>query len=207
MLFVVRIVFGGLFFYTFYHGFFQSGPLEGVEVAMLMFLLWLGAIMMSILWAPVIGQAVSDPLTSAITEGSYLPPVANDVVRLIHQLQGKGAHRTALALCLLEGLRYPDLPHPPLLALRSVRPGSRLEKWMAREVYRYSNVKNCLHAYRILTERHGETPPVHPVPEVTLAIYGSTRPAPPPATLLEVPHAPAAIKPQRNPRIRLFEDP
>jgi hypothetical protein len=80
-----------------------------------------------------------------------------------------------------------------------------LEKCFAREVFKFNNIQNCLHAYRILTERHGITPPLHSAAEVNLAILNLTRERPlePAPYKLDVPAE--KPKPARNQRIKLFE--
>jgi hypothetical protein len=45
-----------------------------------------------------------------------------------------------------------------------------LERWFAKEVFKFNNLQNCLYAYKVLRERHGITPPLHRQPEVNLAI-------------------------------------
>jgi hypothetical protein len=166
-----------------------------------------GGLIVGLFWVPVVGERLSEPLTSCYTEETSLPQVSHSLVRLIHRFQGQGHHRLALLLCFLEGMRQPDLPHPPLLALRSVRPGSLLERWFAREVYRYHNVQNCLHAYRLLVERHGRTPPPHPDLEVRLALLQSQRePNPVPTTTFALKPDAGRVELKRNPDIKLFEN-
>ncbi len=204
---LVRILVAGLFIYTYYRGFFDSGPLDGVDVFLLMATLLLGAIAVSISWAPAIGSAISEPVTSALTGGFSIAPADNRMVRLIYRLEHQKARRRALALSFLEGMRHPDQPYPALLALRNTLPGSLLEKLLAREVYQYNNVANCMKARKILIERHQEIPPMHPVPEVAQAIQMSTREVAPPATILAMVRRPQLDKPARNPNIRLFDQP
>jgi hypothetical protein len=164
----------------------------------------IGAIVVAILWAPVVGEKLSDPLTSTFTQETSLPPEANLVVQWIGRLQRRGWHRLALLLVFYEGIRHPNLPHPALLGLRSVRAGSFLEKCFAREVYHFSNIQNCLRAYTILKERHGTIPPLHKHPEVNIALMSLNRqPTPEPAKLQLTPSPPPAL-PERNPRIKLF---
>jgi hypothetical protein len=165
----------------------------------------LGAIGMGALWAPVVGEKLSDPLTATLTEETSLPTDPNRLVRWIRRLQRRRWHRLALLLVLLEGLRHPDLPQPALLGLRSVRPGSWLERWFAREVFRFNNIQNCLHAYLILKQRHGVTPPLHDHPEVNLAILNLCRKPPPEPRKYGLAPASEPARPDRNRRIELFE--
>jgi hypothetical protein len=89
--------------------------------------------------------------------------------------------------------------------LRSVKPGSFLEKCFAKEVFKYSNIQNCLAAYKILTERHGVTPPLHHQPEVNMAIANLTRERPPDPVKYQIQAAPQPQRAARNPRIKLFD--
>jgi hypothetical protein len=173
-------------------------------IGLVLFIL-LGAIVMGALWAPVIGAKLSDPLTSAITQETSLPPDPNRLVSRIRWLQSHGYHRLALLLVFAEGMRHPDLPQASILGLRSIRPGSLLEKWFAREVYHFNNVQNCLHAYTILKERHGIILPLHRQPEVNLAIVSLDRKPPPEPAKLQLTPAEAPAQPARNPQIKLFE--
>jgi hypothetical protein len=109
-----------------------------------------------------------------------------------------------LFLVFVEGIRHPTLPQPALLGLRSVRPGSFLERCFAREVYQYNNIQNCLHAYTILKERHRVSPPLHKHSEVNLAIMSLNRERPPEPARLQVKPTKPASPPQRNERIKPF---
>ena len=164
-----------------------------------------GAVVLSVLWAPVIGDKLSDPLTSTLNSETSLPPDTNNLVQGIRWLQRKGWHRPAILLVFAEGIRHPNLPQSALLGLRSARPGSFLEKCFAKEVFKFNNIQNCLHAYKVLTERHGVTPPLHEQPEVNLAILNLTRERPPEPTKYELKAAPVKPPAERNPRIKLFE--
>jgi hypothetical protein len=205
MMSLLRWVLSGAFVYSLVKAAYAYTSLSGLDTIFLMIYLLLGSIIISILWAPVIGEKIADPITSSIVEETTLPPTQNRLVRWICRLQARGTHRLALLLCFWEGLRHPDLPLPPLLGLRSTRPGSFLEKLFAREVYRYNNIKNCLHAYTILKERHNECPPPHRNPEVNLAIMGLTRAPHPTPEKVTVKTNAAPVRLERNPGIKLFE--
>ncbi len=205
MMTLMRWLLTGAFVYSLVKAAYGYPTMSPVGTVFLMIYLLLGGIVVSTLWAPVIGERITEPLTSSIVEQTTLPPTQNRVVRLIHRLQARGHHRLALLGCFWEGIRRPDQPLPALLGLRSARPGSLLEKLFAREVYRYNNIKNCLLAYTILKERHGETPAPHRNPEVNLAILNLTRlPHPEPSKLEVKPNA-TPVRMERNPRIKLFE--
>lgn len=205
-MFLIRIPLTILFVYSLYKASVSYPHFSALETIFLMFYVLLGALVISLLWAPVIGEKISTPLTAGFTEETSLPTPVNPWIRRITRLQARGYHRLALTCCFLEGLRHPDLPHPALLGLRSVRPGSLLEKWFAREVYRYNNIQNCLLAYTILKERHGETPPPHKQPEVNLAILSLTRQPAPEAPKLKVESNAAPPRLERNRRIKLFDE-
>jgi hypothetical protein len=202
---ILRIVLSGVFIHTLYQAAYRYETFSGIELALLMFYVLLGAIFVAVLWAPYIGAQVSEPITGSFLNETTIAPVENEVVEWIHWCEARKWRRLALMLCFLEGLRYPVLPHPALLGLRNCRPGSLLEKWFAREVFNYNNIKNCLHAYTILKERHDVTPPLHRLPEVNLAIRSLTRVRPPEASTVELKPTPFEIKLERNPSIRLFD--
>jgi hypothetical protein len=206
LILLLRVPLTLLYAYYFYRGSETYGQLStGGVVAFLGYALF-GAIALAVLWAPVIGQKLSDPLTSSLTQETSLPPETNLLVRRIHRLQRRGHHRLALFLVFAEGIRHPDLPLPPLLGLRSARPGSFLEKCFAKEVFRYNNIQNCLQAYTILKSRHGFTPPLHQHPEVNLAILNLTRERPPEPAKLHLKPGASLPRAKRDPRIRLFEE-
>lgn len=205
VLFLVRIPLTVLFAYSLFKATMRYPELDGGDMVFLLGYALAGAVLIAILWAPVIGEKLSDPITGTLNTETSLPPDPNLVVQSIRSLQRRGWHRPALLLIFAEGIRHPNLPQPALLGLRSARPGSFLEKCFAREVFNYSNIQNCLLAYKILRERHGITPPLHHQPEVNLAISNLTRERPAePAKYLLTP-APTKAPAERNPRIKLFD--
>lgn len=177
--------------------------LGGGIIAAMVFGLF-GVIAVTLLWAPVVGDKLSEPITGTFIQETSIVSVPRRLVQTIGRLQARGHHRMALVLILLEGIRHPELPHPALLGLRSAKPGSFLERWFAREIWGFSNIQNCLTAYTILKERHRITPPAHRLPEVNLAILSLTRERPPTPSPIPIKAAPLASKPPRNRRIRLF---
>jgi hypothetical protein len=205
LLFLVRIPLTLLFAWSLAKALLRESELSGGDMVFLLGYALAGAVVMAILWAPVVGEKLSDPVTSTLTRETSLPPKTNTLVQWITYLQRRGYHRPALLLVFIEGIRHPDLPQPALLGLRSVRPGSFLEKCLAKEVYKFNNVQNCLHAYKILTERHGIIPPLHKHPEVNLALMNLNRERPPEPAKIELKPTTEAAPPARNPRIRLFE--
>ena len=205
MLIFVRIPLTLLYGYLVYKATVSDTAYSGSQMIGLVLFVLLGAILMGALWAPVIGAKLSDPITGAITQETSLPPDPNRLVGRIRRLQNRGHHRLALLAIFIEGMRHPDLPQAAVLGLRSVRPGSLLEKWFAKEVYRFNNIQNCLHAYLILKERHGFILPLHRQPEVNLAIVGLDRQPPPEPAKLQLKPSESPPLPARNPSIKLFE--
>ena len=205
MLIFVRIPLTLLYIYSIYRASVSEAAYSGPQMVGLTLYVLLGAIVMAALWAPVIGAKLSDPLTSALTQETSLPADPNRLVTRIRHLQRRGHHHLALLLVFVEGMRHPDLPQASVLGLRSVRPGSLLEKWFAREVYHFNNIQNCLHAYTILKERHGIILPLHKQAEVNLAIVSLDRKPPPEPAKVPLKPSEPAPPPARNPRIKLFE--
>jgi hypothetical protein len=204
LLTLLRIPLTLLFAFYLFRWLGRGGELAGDDIVLLMAYGLFGSIVLAILWAPVIGERISAPITSTLTQETSLPSETNAVIGCIGRLQRKGWHRLALPLIFFEGIRHPTLPLPALLGLRSARPGSFLEKLFAREVYKYNNIQNCLHAYKILKERHNWIPPAHHQPEVNLAIMSLTREPSPEPKKYEVKTLPPPATPQRNQRIKLF---
>jgi hypothetical protein len=205
ILILVRIPLTVLFAYSLYRAVHRSAQLEGGEMIFLLGYALAGAVFVAILWAPVVGEKLSDPLTSTLNSETSLPSDANHLVQTIRWLQRRGWHRAAVLFVFAEGIRHPNLPQPALLGLRSARPGSFLERCFAREVFRFNNIQNCLYAYKILQERHGITPPLHQHPEVNLAISNLNREPPPEPAKYQLKSASDKTPPERNPRIKLFE--
>lgn len=203
---LVRVPLTLLFAYTLIKATLRYPELLGGDVVFLLGYGLAGAVVMAILWAPVIGEKLSDPVVSTFTQETSLPPQTNQLVQWIGRLQRRGYHRAALVLVFIEGIRHPDLPQPALLGLRSVRPGSFLEKCFAKEVYKFNNIQNCLYAYRILRDRHRSTPPLHTQPEVNLAIMNLNRQPPPTPQAVPLKTGEPTKAPERNPRIKLFEE-
>jgi hypothetical protein len=205
MLLFVRIPLTVLFAYSLYRATQRYPELSGGDMIFLLGYALAGSVFVAVLWAPVIGDKLSDPLVSALNCETSLPSDPNLLVQSIRWLQIRQWHRPALLLVFLEGLRHPNLPQPALLGLLSVRPGSFLEKCFAKEVFRYNNIQNCLQAYKILKERHGVTPPLHTHPEVNLAISNLTRERPPEPAKFQLNPGPVKPRAERNPGIKLFE--
>src|SRR5260221_2814988 len=119
---LARIPLTVLFIYTLCKATMRYYPeLDGGHMILLLGYSMAGSIFVAILWAPVIGEKLSDPLTSTLTSETSLPPDTNPLVQSIHWLQRRGWHRPAVLLVFMEGIRHPSLPQPALLGLRSAR--------------------------------------------------------------------------------------
>lgn len=156
----------------------------------------------AVCWAPLLGSAVAGPLTGTMTDGSAAQSHGG-LVRWAQRCEARKWRRLALFFCLCDGVRRPHLPAAFVIGMNNARPGTWLQGVFAREVWRFSNVANCLRAHAILTGEHGVKPGRHPSPEVNLALMAHVRPERPPVEVLAVPQAPAPVL-ARNPRIRLF---
>lgn len=154
-------------------------------------------------WAPILGGKIASPVTDVLANGRDSER-RGGLMHWIRWCVARGHRRTALALCFIEGITQPELPAHFSIALSQTRPGSWLEKVFAREVYRFSNVANCVIAHDILLLRHDIHLPSHSTTEVQLALFARSiepRPEMPPLVL---PPAPPTPTPARNSRIRLF---
>lgn len=157
----------------------------------------------AIVWAPLVGRLMADPLTGAFTTG-HPGDYRNHLVQFVNKLGARGWRRTALFFAFLEGIRHPDLPAAFVLGMRYSRPGSLLERIFAREVWRFDNAENCLRAWKVLQEA-GTALPVHRRPEVNLLILSTQREQHPEPKALPLPPADPPPPLRRNQRIRLFE--
>lgn len=162
------------------------------------------AVANGIVWAPFLGEKVGDPLAGGTINAEYKEP-KNWVLKLIRWLEAKGARGPARWLCFVEGVRKPFLPAAFLVGMNNARPGSWLEKIYAQEVFRFNNAQNCLIAYNIL-KRHGIDPRPHANPGVNLVLISQEHEIKPDPSVLNVPLAPEAPKPERDKRIKLGFD-
>ena len=200
-----RIIMTGLFAYFCsqnYDAFLTAESLEDdVGNAGLLAQITIFGVFIGILWAPIIGAMVAAPMTNMMTAGSAVKP-SGFFLRKIVRAQNQGDHDTALFWIFLEIYRNSKAPKVYLLGLDSAEPGGKLQRWFAQKTYSFSNAQNCTKAYRILTEQHGETPPIHKNQEVVLAIHDLERQAhqqsdaPPEPEKLRVPVADIQITPK-----------
>jgi hypothetical protein len=85
----------------------------------------------AIVWAPLVGRLMADPLTGAFTSGNP-GDFRNNLLQFAHKLSLRRHRRTALLFAFLEGVRHPDLPGAFIVGLNNARPGSWLERVFAR---------------------------------------------------------------------------
>ena len=118
----------------------------------------------ALLWVPVVADRLLGSPTETTPNASLADPPGR-LLALIRRLDARGSRRLARWLCFLEGVRHPWRPAPFVIGMNNAQPGSWLERVYAREVYRFTNVDNCVRAYQVL-RRHGLTPGPHPRDEV-----------------------------------------
>lgn len=205
MLVVLRILLGFAFIYIIKEGREfavanpESGDLTSAGYVALSVIL---AIFNALVWAPYFGEKISDPLTGTITRGTYVER-RNWLLLLIAWLQSHGWRRGVVFCCFLEGIHHPDRPTAFVLGLKHARPGSWLEKVYAREVFRFDNAQNCIHAYQAL-RRRGINPGLHHNPEINMVLLSLDRSVKPDPAKLVVTMAPPPPSLKRNRRIKLF---
>jgi hypothetical protein len=154
-------------------------------------------------WAPLLGETIAGPVTGLMTDGS-VSEHNSWLVRAIRRCEARGWRRLTVCLCFIEGVRRPRLPAAFVIGMHNARPGSWIEKAFAREVWRFSNLTNCIRAHDVLALRHDARPDVHPVPEVSLALLAHLREPRADAEIIPVPPAPAPPPLHRRSSIRLF---
>jgi hypothetical protein len=143
-----------------------------------------------VVWAPLVGDAISGALTGVMTKGACVER-RNRLLALIHWLENHGHRRWTALMCFLEAIRHPHRPAAFVIGLKNARPGSWLERVYAREVFKFDNAQNCALAYQVL-RRHGIDPRPHPHPEVNLTLAWFEREAGPAPETIVVPPAPPA---------------
>ena len=157
----------------------------------------------AVVWAPFFGDSLSEPLTGVITKSTYVDR-KNYLLRFVHWLDNRGLRRPTLFFCFLEGIHHPDRPAAFVIGLKNARPGSRLERVYALEVFRFDNARHCMVAYEAL-RRHGIDPRPHHNAEINLLLVSLEREIKPPPEKITVPPAPPAPPPRRDRRIKLFD--
>ena len=119
-------------------------------------------------------------------------------------LNNRGHRKLTVLFSFLEEIHKPNHPTAFIIGLKNARPSSWFEKVFAREVYRFENIQNCVHAYSTL-QRHGIDPGFHPKQEINLVLRSLNRTARPDPEKLEIPPAEPAPLLRRNLRVRLFK--
>jgi hypothetical protein len=157
----------------------------------------------AVVWAPYLGEKLSDPLTSVLTKGNFADR-KNQALRLIRRLDSRRYRRLTSFLCFLEGIRHPDWPTAFVIGLKNTRPGSWLEKVYAFEVFRFDNAQHCVDAYHAL-KRHGIDPRPHHNPEISMVLISLEHAVKADPKKVVVPPAPEPPPLKRDTRIRLFE--
>lgn len=205
MLVILRIIFGIAFLWIIKEGtaFAEANPESGdltsaghVAIAVIL------AIANAAVWAPWIGERISDPLTGTITRSTYVERT-NWLLKLLFWAQDHGWRRLVVFLAFLEGVHHPERPVAFVVGLKHAKPGSWLEKVYAREIYRFDNAQNCIEAYKAL-KRRGLEPGRHHNPEVNMVLMSIDRQAKPDPAKLVVPAFAGPPPLKRNRRIKLF---
>lgn len=162
------------------------------------------ALFNAVLWAPWFGEKLSATVTGSIVSHDSDADATYWSHRAIHWLRHHRFRRVALCWCVLEGLNRPWMPHPFAEGMKMAKKDSWLAAVFAREVYRFSNVYNCLEAYRIL-KRRGPKPGLHKLQEINLFIVESEKEVRPAREPLPAPdHVPDPPM-KRDRRIELFD--
>lgn len=206
MLFSLRIIFGAGFWYGIHLATEnarlnpQTGDLANAFYLALCVVL---GICNALVWAPVLGTALSNPITEVLTKSTYIDR-KNNVLRLIYWLESHRCRRLTLLFCFLEGIRRPWMPGQFVIGLRNAKPGSWLEKVFAQAVFKFDNVQHCVVAYDAL-KRQGIDPGAHSKSEINLVLFSLEKSVKADPEKLPVPSAPPITHLKRNPRIQLFE--
>ncbi|RME94388.1 MAG: hypothetical protein D6766_05935 [Verrucomicrobia bacterium] len=169
MLILWRIVFGAALVVVLSRMFQDSGgaavdPTSGGYMALALIL----GLANAVVWAPWIGEKLTAPLDTLYVRGAGEPP-ANRLLAHARNAEQRGRRRLALVLAFIEAVRHPNLLPGFAIGLRNAKPGSRLERLFAWEVYRFTSIDQCLAAWRAL-RRHGIEPPPHPDERVQRAL-------------------------------------
>lgn len=153
-------------------------------------------------WTPYFADVICGPLMGTLTdipqldENSRLRRLTNWAFRHRH-------HRLGLFLCAMDGLFHPDSPRPFLTGMQQAKPGSRLERIFAREVFRFENAANCAEAAKVL-ERHCVKPGRHWSVSVNHLLTQRKMAIRPPPEVIGLPRRNTVVPVARNPKIKLF---
>ena len=203
-LIVLRILFGAAFLFVCGEAIANAAaaPMTGdLRNAYYLVLCVILALANAAVWAPYLGEKLSEPITSLLTRDSSAAE-RHRCQDLLFRLQDRGHRRLTVLVALIEGLRRPGRPTAFLVGLRNARPGTWSQSFFAHRVFGFDNAQHCLEAFKIL-RKHGVDPRPHRNPEVTnvlLAYERQAKPAPEPLPVLP---AAAEIPLKRDRRIRL----
>lgn len=162
------------------------------------------ALLNAIAWAPWFGEKLAGTVTGSMVSHDSDADATYWSHRVIYWLRHHHLKRIGVFWCVLEGLNRPWLPHAFASGMKMARKDSWLAAIFAREVYRFSNVYNCLEAYQIL-QRRGARPGLHKLQEINLFIVGSQKEARPARDPIPAPdHVPDPPM-KRDKRIELFD--
>ena len=162
-------------------------------------------ILNAFVWAPALGKKLSDPVTSMLTESTFVEH-ENLLMKLVRWVAGLGWNDLTARVAFLECVHNPDQPAGFVIGLAHARKGSWLEKVYARELFRFDNVQHVLWAFQVL-KRHGIDPRPHRRPELNLALMAVDREEKPAPTPLALPAQRSPVVVKRNDRIQLFKGP
>ena len=157
-----------------------------------------------IVWAPFLGEKISDPLTGGTIDSEHVIEPSS-ALKAIRWFDKRHCRFLVRWLCFIEAVRKPWLPYAYAMGLANTVEGSWLEKVYAREVFKFNNVQNCLKAFTAL-KRHGIDPRPHHTPTVNLSITSLEHEIKDAPALLGVPQAPPPPAVKRNKRIQLGPD-
>jgi hypothetical protein len=203
-LIALRIFFGGAFLFVCAEAVAnaRAAPMTGdLRNAYYLVLCVVLALANAAVWAPWLGDKLSEPITSLLTRDSS----ASDRDRwqhLLFRLQDRGHRRLTVLFALLEGLHRPERPTAFLVGLRNARPGTWSQAYFAQKVFKFDNARNCLEAFDVL-RKYGIDPRPHRNPEVNNVLLAHERHAKPDPERLPVFPAAASVPLKRDRRIKL----
>ncbi len=205
MLTLLRILFTGAWIFLFLLA--RQNAIDHPNSGDLMNAFYLAAILavglaVGAVWTPYFADVLCGPLLGTISE----IPQLNDDSRLRRLTNWALRHRhrrLVLFLCCVDGLFHPDLPRPFLTGMHEAKPGSRLERIFAREVFRFENAVNCAEAEKVL-DRHGIKPGRHWSVSINYLLTQRKMVLRPPADVIALPRHNKQVPVPRNPKIKLF---
>ncbi len=125
-------------------------------------------LLVAVAWYPLFRRRGRTGTEKLLADGFY---VVHEgwLMGLIKSFERGGSRRLVRWLCFVEGIRHPWLPAQFVIGMQNAKPGSRLERLYAGEVYRFNSEKHSVQAYEVLI-RHGIRPPAHPNAEIQLRL-------------------------------------